>query len=165
MFVPLTHPLASVSGSNNGILVRGHAVGEILMVGPGAGSLPTASAVVGDTINLASALQLPDFATYFQPVIKTDWGQIASSGSWACPFFLQLTVKDSPGVIGRLGTIFGEHKISLSSIVQKGIKNDCAEIVIITQSSPEQTVQKAIDEVRKCSFFENLVSSYRIFQT
>src|SRR5262249_25256520 len=56
--VPINHPLSAVSGSNNGILVQGHAVGELVMVGPGAGQMPTASAVVGDIINLASALQL-----------------------------------------------------------------------------------------------------------
>ena len=50
--IPITHPLASVSGSNNGILLYGHAVGEIAMVGPGAGQMPTASAVVGDIMNL-----------------------------------------------------------------------------------------------------------------
>ena len=164
MFVPLTHPLANVSGSNNGILVQGHAVGEILMVGPGAGSLPTASAVVGDTINLASALQLPDFATYFQPVIKSEWGEVVEPGSWSCPFFLQITVNDSPGVIGQIGTIFGAHKISLASIVQKGTKEAHADIVIVTQSSTETTVLAAIDEMKKCAFFEKLKSCFRIFQ-
>ncbi|HEY9682855.1 MAG TPA: homoserine dehydrogenase [Oculatellaceae cyanobacterium] len=163
MFVPLTHPLANVSGSNNGILVQGHAVGEILMVGPGAGSLPTASAVVGDTINLASALQLPDFATYFQPVIKPEWGAVVKPESWSCPFFLQITVNDSPGVIGQIGTIFGSHKISLSSIVQKGTKERHANIVIVTQSSPEDTVRQAIEEMKKCAFFEKLKSCFRIF--
>ncbi len=163
MLVPLTHPLANVSGSNNGILMHGHAVGEILMVGPGAGSLPTASAVVGDIINLASALQLPDFATYFQPAIRSEWGIVAEAGSWSCPFFLRLIVGDTPGVIGQIGTIFGAHQISLSSIVQKGTQGDHAEIVIITQAAPEKVLRKALAELEKCEFFKELKSCFRIF--
>jgi homoserine dehydrogenase len=163
MLVPITHPLANVSGASNGILVNGHAVGEILMVGPGAGSLPTASAVVGDTINLASALQLPDFATYFQPTIQSEWGSTVPVGSWSCPFFLRILVGDTPGVIGQIGTIFGEHKISLSSIFQKGTQGDHAEILIITQSTPEKTMRTALAAVEKCAFFRELNSCFRIF--
>jgi homoserine dehydrogenase len=168
MLVPLTHPLANVSGSSNGILVNGHAVGEILMVGPGAGSLPTASAVVGDTINLASALQLPDFATYFQPNIRSEWGKVVAVGSWSCPFFLRMLVSDTAGVIGQIGTILGAHKISLSSIVQKGVQKDehgaSAEIIIMTQSTKEQTLRDAISEMQKCSFFKSMESLFRVFE-
>src|SRR5215813_5009342 len=67
MLVPVHHLLASVEGANNAIFISGSAVGEIMLVGPGAGQMPTASAIVGDLINLASALKLPDFAPYFQP--------------------------------------------------------------------------------------------------
>src|SRR5205823_9936973 len=91
MLVPLSHPLASVSGGHNGILVTGHAVGEITMVGPGAGQMPTASAVVGDIINLASALQLPDFASYFQPTIDSEWAEVADISEQSNPFYLRLS--------------------------------------------------------------------------
>jgi homoserine dehydrogenase len=163
MFVPLSHPLANVSGPNNGILVHGHAVGEILMVGPGAGSLPTASAVVGDTINLASALQLPDFASYFQPNIRSEWARVVEPGSWSCPFFLRLLVGDTPGVIGQIGTIFGANQISVSSIMQKGTLGDQAEILIVTQSAPEGVVRKALSEIEKCQFFKELKGCFRIY--
>src|SRR5215468_8576505 len=64
--VPRHHPLAGIEGVNNAIFIKGSAVGEIMLYGPGAGRFPTASAVVGDIINLATALKLPDFARYFQ---------------------------------------------------------------------------------------------------
>ena len=66
MLIPLTHPLAGVDGVNNAIFIRGDVVGEVMLFGPGAGRMPTASAVVGDLINLSNALRLPDFAGYFQ---------------------------------------------------------------------------------------------------
>src|SRR5262249_14968711 len=130
--VPLTHPLAAVSGSNNGIVVRGHAVGELMMVGPGAGELPTASAVVGDVINLATALRLQDFASYFHSEIGTAWQPVVSPAKWVSPYYIRLEVQDTPGVIGHIGTIFGENHISIQSIVQRGVVEDGASIVILT---------------------------------
>ncbi|MBS2003875.1 MAG: homoserine dehydrogenase [Candidatus Obscuribacterales bacterium] len=164
MLVPLNHALASVSGSNNGIVVSGDAVGEIVMVGPGAGQMPTASAIVGDTINLASALQLPDFATYFQPEIEPEWAVTAAPGDWSCPFYLRFDVNDTPGVIGRIGTIFGEHKISIQSIFQRGVEESGARIVIFTHEVKNSQMETALAELAKCDFLRKLESKIRIFQ-
>lgn len=164
MLVPLGHPLAAVGGSNNGILVSGDAVGEIVMVGPGAGQMPTASAVVGDTINLASALQLPDFASYFQPEIESSWADTAPAGDWKCPYYIRLSVSDTPGVIGRIGTIFGEHKISIQSIVQKGVQDDGATIVILTHAVRDADMEAATKTLTSCDFLRELESCIRIFK-
>ncbi|HEY9678307.1 MAG TPA: homoserine dehydrogenase [Drouetiella sp.] len=164
MMVPINHALASVSGGNNGIVVQGDAVGEIIMVGPGAGMMPTASAIVGDTINLASALQLPDFASYFQPKIESEWGTTADPGDWSCPFYLRFSVNDTPGVIGRIGTIFGAHKISIQSIFQRGVEEVGARIVIFTHEVKNSQMQNAIEELKKCDFLRELESQIRIFQ-
>lgn len=164
MMVPLNHPLASVSGSNNGILVSGDAVGEIVMVGPGAGQMPTASAIVGDTINLASALQLPDFASYFQPEIEPEWATTAAPGEWSCPYYLRFSVNDTPGVIGRIGTIFGDHKISIQSIVQRGVEKAGARIVIFTHEVKNSQMEEALKELKQCDFLRELESQIRIFQ-
>jgi len=164
MLVPLSHPLAAVSGSNNGIVVNGHAVGQIVMVGPGAGQMPTASAVVGDTINLASALKLPDFASYFQPSISDHWADTLPSGSWRCPFYLRLDVADSPGVIGQIGTIFGAHNISILSIVQRGVHEKGATIVILTQEVINSDMDAALAELKARDFLIDLASCIRIFQ-
>jgi homoserine dehydrogenase len=165
MFVPLEHTLASVSGSHNGIMLSGHAVGEIAMVGPGAGQMPTASAVVGDTINLASALQLPDFASYFQPEIEPVWAKIAPSGEWKCPYYLRLSVTDEAGVVGKIGTIFGDHDISIQSILQRGVREDGgATIVILTHSVRNDRMTTALEQLGKCSFLQELQSCIRIFR-
>lgn len=162
--VPLTHPLSNVSGSHNGIVVNGHAAGEITIVGPGAGQLPTASAVVGDIINMASALQLPDFATYFQPAIDTEWAEISPAGDWCCPYYLCLEVADSPGVIGQIGTIFGEHHVSIRSIVQREAEADKASIVILTHAVKNSNMDKATSELTKRPFLRKLSSCLRIYQ-
>jgi homoserine dehydrogenase len=164
MLVPLNHPLAAVSGSNNGILLYGHAVGEIAMVGPGAGQMPTASAVVGDTINLASALQLPDFASYFQPEIESEWAEVAPAGEWSCPYYLRLLVHDEPGVIGKVGTIFGEHDISIQSILQRGVQDGGATIVILTHSVQNEKMSRALAKLEECTFLKRHESCIRILQ-
>lgn len=164
--IPINHPLASVSGSHNGILLYGHAVGEITMVGPGAGQMPTASAVVGDIINLASALQLPDFASYFQPKIELQWATVAPPGEWVCPFYLRLSVSDEPGAIGKIGTIFGDWSISIQSILQRGVRDDGgATIVILTHDVRNSQMDKALTQLKTCRFLENLESVIRIFKT
>jgi homoserine dehydrogenase len=160
--VPLDHPLANVSSSHNGILVEGHAVGEITMVGPGAGQMPTASAVVGDIINLASALQLPDFASYFQTAIDADWASISDAGTWSCPYYINLCVADSPGVIGRIGTIFGEQHISIRSIMQHGTAKGAAQIIILTHAVKNYNMEQALAQLAKESFLKEVVSSLRI---
>lgn len=162
MFIPVGHPLASVSGANNCIFLRGNAVGEIMMLGPGAGQMPTASAVVGDTINLASALQLPDFASYFQPKILTEWAPVVHKRHWSCPFFLRLSVNDTAGVIGRLGTIFGAYKISIETILQRGVQGGKATVIIITHAVIEKHVYAALDELQQCGFLDEITSCIRI---
>ncbi|HEY9869469.1 MAG TPA: homoserine dehydrogenase [Candidatus Obscuribacterales bacterium] len=162
--VPLNHPLAAVSGPNNGILVTGDAVGQIVMVGPGAGQMPTASAVVGDIINLASALQLPDFASYFQPEIEPEWAETSGEGDWQCPFYLRLSVADTAGVIGRIGTIFGAHAISIQSIIQRGVHDTGATIVILTHQVGNAGMGRALEELQNCDFLHKLASCIRIFK-
>jgi homoserine dehydrogenase len=164
LLVPLNHPLASVSGATNGIVVNGDAVGEIVMVGPGAGQMPTASAVVGDSMNLASALKLPDFASYFQPVISPEWATVKPASNWKCPYYLRLSVTDTPGVIGSIGTIFGKHNISILSIIQHGVHQTGATIVILTHDVDNADMEAALQELQACDFLSKLSSCIRIFK-
>lgn len=161
--VPLGHPLAAVSGSNNGIVVNGHAVGELMMIGPGAGELPTASAVVGDVINLATALKLPDFASYFQSQIDADWANLADSGDWRCRYYLRIEVLDHPGVIGQIGTIFGEHNLSIVSIIQRGVATDSATIIILTHTVKSADMTAALKSIETRPFLKELSACIPIY--
>ena len=163
--VPFDHPLASVSGPNNGILVRGHAVGQVTLIGPGAGKLPTASAVVGDLMNLAGALKLPDFASYFQPTIEASPASASPPDAWKCPFYLRLVVKDTPGVIGKLGTIFGAHNISIATIIQRGVEGKEATVVILTHDVLGKDMNAALEELKKSDFLSSLGNAIRIFRS
>ncbi len=148
MLVPLHHPLAGVEGVNNAIFINGSAVGEIMLFGPGAGRYPTASAVVGDVINLASALKLPDFARYFQSSIRSQASEVFPIAETVNGYYIRLETRDSPGVIGHLGQAFGNHGVSLHSFTQKGVTADgTATIVLLTHRVREQQLQDALREI------------------
>jgi len=149
MLVPLHHPLAGIEGVNNAIFIKGNAVGEILLYGPGAGRFPTASAVVGDIINIASALKLPDFARYFQLPISSQVTDVIPIEETTNAYYIRLEASDSPGVIGNLGHAFGVHDVSLHSITQKGVAEGAATIVLLTHRVKEKQAQAALSEIRE----------------
>ncbi len=148
MLVPLTHPLAGVDGVNNAIFISGSAVGEIMLMGPGAGRYPTASAVVGDVINIASAIKLPDFAQYFQLPISSKVTEVVPIDESENGYYIRLETHDSPGVIGNLGQAFGNQGVSLHSFTQRGVTEDgTATIVLLTHSVREKHLQAALREI------------------
>lgn len=147
MLVPRHHPLAGIEGVNNAIFIKGSAVGEIMLYGPGAGRFPTASAVVGDIINLASAIKLPDFARYFQLPISSWVSDIFPIGETTNAYYIRLDTEDTPGVIGALGHAFGEHGVSLHSVMQKHVADDAATIVLLTHRVKEKQAQAALAEI------------------
>lgn len=148
MLISLTHPLAGVDGVNNAIFISGSAVGEIMLMGPGAGRYPTASAVVGDVINIASAIKLPDFAQYFQLPISSNVSEVMPIDESENGYYIRLETHDSPGVIGHLGSAFGNHGVSLHSFTQRGVTEDgTATIVLLTHRVKEKQLQAALNEI------------------
>ena len=148
MLVPIHHPLAGVEGVNNAIFISGNAVGEIMLSGPGAGRFPTASAVVGDVINLAGALKLPDFARYFRLPISSRVSPILPIDETSNAYYIRLETIDTPGVIGNLGLAFGQEKVSLHSITQKGATSEGgATIVLLTHRVREKQLRDALLEI------------------
>lgn len=146
--VPVTHPLASVSDVNNAVLVEGDPIGKIMLYGPGAGEGPTASAVVSDLIAIAAnstSRQIPN------PLLTCPHDhtlEIVPNTEVVTRLYIRLRVKDSSGVIGKLGTCFGQHDVSLESIVQIGIQNSLVELVVVTHEVQESAFYKALNEIR-----------------
>jgi homoserine dehydrogenase len=77
---------------------------------------------------------------------------------------LRLSVDDTPGVIGTIGTIFGNHKISIQSIIQRGVENGRATIVILTHEVSDGDMNQALADLKKCHFLENVASAIRIYK-
>lgn len=165
MLVPNHHLLASVEGANNAIFISGHAVGEVMLVGPGAGQMPTASAVVGDLINLASALRLPDFAPYFQPAIDPGEMPLCSIEDGESAFYIRLETSDTPGVIGNIGHALGGHSVSVHSLLQRGVTEEgAATIVLLTHRTRERNLARAIKEIEAQAKTRQVGIVLRVFE-
>lgn len=143
-FVPEDVLLANVDGAFNAIQVEGDLVGKVIFYGQGAGSLPTASAVVADTIQAAQNIELglrpkPQLKLY-----KTK--KLMSMARIRTRYYMRLTVADSPGVLAQISKILGDHLISIASVIQKEAdeKAGTAEIVIMTHPAKELALQKAL---------------------
>jgi homoserine dehydrogenase len=163
-FVPKAHPLASVNGVYNAILVEGDAIGQLMLYGRGAGAGPTASAVVSDILNVAAILKT-ETVPIPHPLLSCThqhYCKIAEMQELVTRFYARFLTRDSPGVIGKLGTCFGNHKVSLESIVQTGIHGDLAEIVVVTHDVREGNFQQALDEIRAMEAVDSIASTLRV---
>jgi homoserine dehydrogenase len=154
--LPRSHPLAGVNGVFNAILVEGEPVGQVMFYGPGAGAGPTASAVVADILNIAGIRQAT--ATTGSGGGRAGIDPLLAAGSWRqCRLidgartthrnYVRLRTIDQAGVIGRIGTCFGQAGVSIQSIVQFEAENDAAEIVVITHEVLEAHFRQALDAI------------------
>lgn len=169
--VPKSHPLASVNQVYNAILIEGDPIGQVMFFGPGAGAGPTASAVVSDVLNIAAILTV-DRGSSVAPQDKPLDPLLACSHQHYCTvtpmdelstrFYARVIASDRPGVIGKLGTCFGDYNVSLESVVQIDRQDDRAEIVVITHDVREGDFHRALDEIRRYEAIEAIASVLRV---
>lgn len=162
--VPKTHPLASINGVYNAILIEGEPLGQVMFYGPGAGSGPTASAVVSDILTIAAILK-----TETEPIphpllscTHQHYCAIAPMEELVTRFYTRFLTNDTPGVIGHLGTSFGNHGVSLESIVQIGMRDNQAEIVVVTHNVSEGNFLNALAEIRQLDAVVSVPSVLRV---
>lgn len=161
--VPLSHPLASVNGVSNAILVEGEPLGQVMFFGPGAGAGATASAVVADILNIAAVLKTE--STIQNPLLACshqDYDAIAPMEELVTRFYARFLTLDRPGVIGKLGTCFGNHGVSLESVVQTGIQQELAEIVVVTHDVQEGNFRSSLAEIRELEAIDSIPSLLRV---
>ncbi|NJL09935.1 MAG: homoserine dehydrogenase [Calothrix sp. SM1_7_51] len=161
--VPKSHPLASINGVYNAILVEGEPLGQVMFFGPGAGAGATASAVSSDILNLVALLKSE--YSGLNPLLAcghSDYSEIKPIEELVTGFYARFLTKDQPGVIGKLGTCFGNHGVSLESVVQTGFQDKLAEIVVVTHDVREGDVRKALSEIRTLEAIDSIPSLLRV---
>ncbi len=161
--VPLDHPLAQVEGANNAVFVEGDLVGQVLLVGQGAGGRPTASAVVGDLIDLARSIRrgvqsCPSFS-FDDRIGVIPMGEVRTRA------YYRVRVDDRTGVLAALGQVFAEEGVSISSLIQKDawVEEQTAELVVTTHPAPDGSLQKARDRIAKLAPVHAVSSFLRVF--
>ena len=138
-FVPRTHPLASVKGSYNAIYVTGNIVDDVMFYGRGAGSLPTASAVMADVISTAKHIMNGSTGTGMM-LTETKRIPFYSSLKLKNSYYFRLIVDDVTGVLSQIASAYADHDISIKEVVQKSRFEGAAELMIITQDTPRENI-------------------------
>ena len=161
--VPLDHPLAQVEGANNAVFVEGDLVGQVLLVGQGAGGRPTASAVVGDLIDLARSIRRgvqsrPSFS-FDDRVGVIPMGEVVTRA------YYRIRAEDRPGVLAAVGQVFAEEGVSISSFIQKDawVEEKTAELVITTHPTADSRLQRARERIAQLEPVRAVSSFLRVF--
>jgi len=170
--VPKAHPLANVNDVYNAILIEGDPIGQVMFFGRGAGAGPTASAVVSDILNIAAILKVgrgqitqADVPPILDPLLACShqhYCTIAPMSELVTRFYARFLTQDYPGVIGKLGTCFGDHEVSLESVVQAGLRDGLAEIVVVTHDVREGNFRKALGEIQHMTTVTKVASVLRV---
>ena len=162
MLLPQHHPLASVRDSFNAIFVHGDAVDDAMFYGRGAGQLPTASAVMGDVIDVVRNIQYHCTGrincTCYRNIPVKPFDQVKN------PFFLRMQVENKPGVLAAIASVFGVHKVSISRVVQKIITDGVAELVIVTEAVKEFHMQDALHHLEDMEAIREISSVIREYE-
>ncbi|MBL8065261.1 MAG: homoserine dehydrogenase [Chthonomonadaceae bacterium] len=137
--VPFEHPLGAVSDEFNAVMVRGDATGEMIFHGKGAGSLPTASAVLSDIIEIA---RNPTGGIIWNPAAS----QRFEKSEGRTRYYLRFPIEDRPGVIGRIATSLGDHGISITHALAK-LDSSAGNVMIVTHEASESEVNAAMVDI------------------
>jgi len=139
--VPNNNTLASVIGPMNAIEINSNLTGPVLITGAGAGSGPTASAVLSDVIDFAAGRKSLSFSRSAANIIVS---KKATSFEKPTRYYIRLSVVDQSGVLAELTAIFRDNNISIESFIQKGISADkSAQLVILTHSTDHEKIKNA----------------------
>jgi homoserine dehydrogenase len=161
--VPLDHPLARVEGAENAVFVEGDLVGQVLLVGQGAGGRPTASAVVGDLIDLARSIRR---GVQSRPSFSFDdrVGVIPMAEVQTRAYY-RIRVDDRTGVLAAIGHIFAEEGVSISSLIQKDAwsQDQTAELVVTTHPALDGSLQRARERMVELDAVRAVSSFLRVF--
>jgi homoserine dehydrogenase len=145
------NPLSNVSGTLNAITVSADAAGNMMLYGHGAGMMPTASAVVGDVVDLVRNLMCGSPGRVPLPSYPTDKIRkipILPIDEIQTQYYFRLSALDRPGVLSTVTGVLGQHGISIKSVHQKGRKaSGSVPIVMLSHLAKESNVKQAISEI------------------
>ena len=161
MLIDENHPLATVRDSFNAVFVHGEASDDTMFMGRGAGQMPTASAVMGDVVDVMRNLVYNccgrvGCSCYKQLPVK----QIGETKS---KFFLRIHAQDKPGVLANIASVLGNNGVSIAQVVQKSRKGGIAELVIITDEVQENNFNDAMTIFSGMSVVKEISGVIRVY--
>jgi homoserine dehydrogenase len=165
--IPRRSLLADVGGAYNAIFVQGEALGASLYFGRGAGSLPTATAVLADVVDvarnrgLARGVRIPPLGS---PWHDLRGAPIRSIDDLMSEYYLRFMAVDRPGVLAKIAGMLGEHDISIASVIQRGRSegDETIPLVMRTHVARERNLKAALDQVDQLPVVQGQAISIRI---
>jgi homoserine dehydrogenase len=152
--VPIRHLLAGVGGAYNAIYIQGEALGSTMYFGLGAGEGPTATAVVADILEIArmriaGATEASDHALGY-PYSAIKAAKVKPMDRVVCEYYLRFMADDKPGVLGRIASVLGRHRISIASVIQRERAPQVrVPVVMRTHECYERDLTRALAEVHR----------------
>ncbi|MGB3895034.1 MAG: homoserine dehydrogenase [Mycolicibacter sinensis] len=162
--VPLEHPLATVNGAFNAVVVEAEAAGRLMFYGQGAGGAPTASAVMGDLVmaarNRVQGGRGPRESKYAQLAI-------APIGDVQTRYYVSMDVTDKPGVLSTVAAEFAAHEVSIAEVRQEGVTDEegqliGARIVVVTHRAAESALSETVAALAELDAVQQVASVLRL---
>jgi homoserine dehydrogenase len=162
--VPLSHPLASVNGAFNAVVVEAEAAGRLMFYGQGAGGAPTASAVMGDLVmaarNRVQGGRGPRESKYAKL-------PISPIGFIPTRYYVSMNVADRPGVLSAVAAEFGKREVSIAEVRQEGVVDEggqrCgARIVVVTHEATDAALSDTVAALADLDVVQEVTSVLRL---
>lgn len=165
--IPEDKQIATVDGVLNSIMISGDAVGELVLVGPGAGALPTASAVCADLVDLGRELardQRCSIPSLTVPMAALSAAPIVPRGEVSSGWYLRLVVEDRPGVMADVTRLLGTEDISIESLIQHppAVGSERAQVVILTDTASCAQADRALEQIEALAAVHGPVTRLRV---
>jgi len=162
--VPLSHPLATVGGAFNAVVVEAEAAGRLMFYGQGAGGAPTASAVTGDLVmagrNRVLGSRAPKESRYAQL-------PIAPMGFILTRYYVSMNVADKPGVLSTVAAEFAKREVSIAEVRQEGVTDEAgrpvgARVVVVTHTATDAALSETVDALADLDVVQSVASVLRL---
>ena len=158
--IPEEHPLANVNDVYNAIFIEGDAIGQTMFYGPGAGQMPTGSAVVGDIIEVARNIEFG--AQGRLPCTCFEDKKVKEQSEVKTRYYIRLEVLDEPGVLGQITNLLGDYNVSMESVMQKGRSDKSVPLVLITHKVKEGNINAALEEISQLKPVKEIANLIRV---
>lgn len=156
--VPNSHPLASVNGAFNALFLSCNAADDIMLYGRGAGSKPTGSAVLSDVIEIIHMVE----RGYVVKAMAVPKIVPSVVGEKSGKYYIRMEVKDIPGVLGLIATLFGQYDVSLASVVQESKNEGNVPLIFVTHEIERKKLNAALSEIDGLDYTEKIASILRV---
>jgi len=157
--LPKHHPLSSVNNEFNAVYVHGHAVGEVMFYGRGAGKMPTGSAIVSDIISVVKNMNQVQKSK--SELKQPEPYHLKEDKEVFSKYFLRISLKDEPGMLQKITECFANYSVSLKEIIQVPLNREMAEVVIVTHQTSKYQFEQLLNSIEDIA---SEINSYYVIE-